>query len=115
MFTTAVDSATELKSPQDSLEYGRMDQAKRTMQRMNIHADPTEKGRKRCPVCCVQWTRQFPNFPPHMRVKSENQGQACHIFCPFADDHRIYQRIIAGRKLKRSMINQRQCIKNKDK
>ncbi len=114
-FTTAVDSSTELKSPQDSLECGRMEQAKQTMQQ-NIHADQTEKGKKHCPVCSVQWTWEFPNCcPPHMRVKSENQGQASHVFCPFADGHSIYQCIIAGRKLKRSMINQRQYIKNKDK
>ncbi len=82
-----------------SLQAGWQQRAKIMMQKMNIQANQTEKGRKRCLVCLVQWTIQFVNFPPHIQLPVLTQVEGDNIFCPFANDHKMYQQIMAGKML----------------
>ena len=74
-----------------SLQAGWQQRAKIMMQKMNIEADKIEKGRRRCPVCLVRWTRQFENFPPHMQLLVSAQVEGDKVIFLFADDVRIYQ------------------------
>lgn len=113
--STTTTTTPVIEIDRSSSQAGRQQRAKSMMQKMNIEANQIEKGRRRCPVCLVQWTRQFENFPPHMQLPVLTQVEGDKVFCPFADDHKIYQQIMAGKKLTRKLKEQRKYQKRKDK